>query len=93
MLQNSLALPAVRLPTIVISLCVALAITGCGGSDDSTEASGAASTEATTTEAQAEKTRPKVTVPEGAPPKKLETKELEPGSGAEAKAGDKVTVQ
>ena len=32
-------------------------------------------------------------MPKGAPPKKLEIKELEEGSGAEAKAGDEVTVQ
>ena len=32
-------------------------------------------------------------MPSGAPPKQLETKELEEGTGAEAKAGDKVTVQ
>ena len=32
-------------------------------------------------------------MPTGAPPKKLEVKELEEGSGAEAKSGDKVTVQ
>jgi peptidylprolyl isomerase len=34
-----------------------------------------------------------VTVPKGAPPKKLEVKELEKGTGDEAKAGDEVTVQ
>jgi peptidylprolyl isomerase len=34
-----------------------------------------------------------VTVPKGAPPKKLEVKDLEEGTGAEAKAGDEVTVQ
>ena len=32
-------------------------------------------------------------MPRGAPPKKLENKELEEGSGAEAKSGDEVTVQ
>ena len=31
--------------------------------------------------------------PSGAPPKKLEIKEIEEGTGAEAKAGDEVTVQ
>jgi peptidylprolyl isomerase len=34
-----------------------------------------------------------VTVPSGPPPKTLEIKEIEKGSGAEAKAGDEVTVQ
>jgi peptidylprolyl isomerase len=37
--------------------------------------------------------KPKVTIPGDAPPKKLEEKEIVEGSGAEAKAGDKVTVQ
>jgi peptidylprolyl isomerase len=37
--------------------------------------------------------KPKVTVPSGPAPKKLEEKEIVEGSGAEAKAGDKVTVQ
>ena len=32
-------------------------------------------------------------MPTGAPPKELEIKELEEGSGAEAKSGDEVTVQ
>ena len=32
-------------------------------------------------------------MPKGAPPKKLEIKDLEEGTGAEAKAGDEVTVQ
>jgi peptidylprolyl isomerase len=34
-----------------------------------------------------------VTVPKGAPPTQLVVKELEEGSGAEAKAGEEVTVQ
>jgi peptidylprolyl isomerase len=37
-------------------------------------------------------TEPKVTVPTGPAPAKLETKELIKGTGAEAKAGDKITV-
>ncbi|MFI5027430.1 MAG: FKBP-type peptidyl-prolyl cis-trans isomerase [Solirubrobacterales bacterium] len=34
-----------------------------------------------------------MTVPKGAPPKRLVVKEIEKGTGAEAKAGDEVTVQ
>jgi peptidylprolyl isomerase len=88
-------LPAVKAPTAVISLCVALAFAGCGGSSDnsssgSTEAGGSTAAETTTA---AKKTKPKVTVPKGAPPKKLAVKELEEGNGAEAKAGSEVTVQ
>jgi peptidylprolyl isomerase len=82
-------LPAVKAPIVVISAGVALAIAGCGGSDSSSE-----STSSTTAEsASASKTKPKVTVPKGAPPKKLIVKDLEEGSGEEAKAGGEVTVQ
>lgn len=95
MLRSSLALPAVKLPIALISLCAVLAFAGCGGSSDSSTESSASTeaTEAARSESSAEKTKPKVTVPKGAPPKQLETKELEEGSGAEAKAGDEVTVQ
>jgi peptidylprolyl isomerase len=89
-------LRAVKLPTALIALCAVLAFAGCGGSDDSStsssESTGSAAAE-TASESPAEKTKPKVTVPTGAPPKKLEVKELEEGSGAEAKSGNKVTVQ
>lgn len=95
-----------RLPVLTL-VCLALAIPvgGCGSSNSSTgssessastESSGSAestgSTEAESTPA-AKKTQPKVTVPSGAPPKKLEIKEIEKGSGPEAKSGDEVTVQ
>lgn len=97
MLRASLALRAVKLPIALIALCAVLVFAGCGSSDDSSTESGestATTTESTSTEASgAEKTKPKVTVPTGAPPKKLEIKELEEGSGAEAKAGDEITVQ
>jgi peptidylprolyl isomerase len=79
------------------AICAALALAGCGDSDDSS------STEATATEQPAETTeaaeaapegtKPKVTVPQGPAPKKLEIKDLKEGDGAEAKAGDMVTVQ
>jgi peptidylprolyl isomerase len=88
-------LPAVRLPIALIALCAVLAFAGCGSSDDSsTESTATTTTESTSPEAAGgEKTKPKVVVPTGAPPKKLEVKELEEGSGPEAKAGDEVTVQ
>lgn len=76
---------------LTIAVCAGLVIAGCGGSDDSSTDS-TESTPTATTEATA-KTKPKVLVPKGDPPKKLEVKELEKGSGAEAKAGDEVTVQ
>lgn len=83
---------------LALIACAALAFGGCGGDDDST-------TESTETTSAAEapaggesssgggKTKPKVTVPKGAPPKQLVIEDLEVGSGAEAKAGDQVTVQ
>ena len=77
---------------LTIALCLALGLAACGGGDSttgSTEAAGSAAE----SDGSAEKTKPKVTVPKGAPPKKLEIKELEEGTGAEAKAGDEVTVQ
>jgi len=86
-----------RLALILIA-CLALGVAGCGGGDDSSTES----TESTATTESAppsesssggDKTKPKVTVPSGAPPKKLEIEEIEEGSGAEAKAGDEVTVQ
>jgi len=90
-------LPAVKLPIALISLCAVLAFAGCGGSSDSsTESSESTSTstsESTAKTKPAEKTKPTVTVPKGAPPKKLVVRELEKGSGAEAKAGDEITVQ
>jgi peptidylprolyl isomerase len=76
---------------LTIAVCASLAVAGCGGSSDSSSSS-TGSTPTATTESTA-KTKPKVTVPKGAPPQKLEVEELEEGSGAEAKAGDKVTVQ
>jgi peptidylprolyl isomerase len=92
---------------IILALCTALVVAGCGSSDDSSSSSEstATSTESSekssaesgeSTEKQssgAEKTKPKVTVPSGPPPKKLEIKEIEKGTGAEAKTGDEVSVQ
>jgi peptidylprolyl isomerase len=87
-----------RGPSLIVALCaaLALAVAGCGGSDNSSSA-----TQATSEAAAAGKSggdtnlnsKPKVTVPGGAPPKKLEENEIVEGSGAEAKTGDEVTVQ
>ncbi len=89
---------AVKKLILMIALCAGLVVVaGCGSSSDSStgssESTGATTSESTSADAGGEKTKPKVTVPTGAPPKKLEAKELEEGSGAEAKSGDKVTVQ
>jgi peptidylprolyl isomerase len=80
--------------TLTIALCLALGLAACGGGGGATIETEATTTESSgTAEAGGEKTKPKVTVPKGAPPKKLEVKEIEEGTGAEAKAGDEVTVQ
>lgn len=92
---------------LIIGACLALfVIAGCGSDDSttsatsgSTEASAPEETETTETEGSEEsestekKSKPKVTKPKGAPPKQLVTNDLEEGSGAEAKAGDEITVQ
>ena len=83
---------------LIISLCVALAlaVAGCGSSDDDSSST-QASSDATTTEQSGGDTnlnaKPKVTVPDGSAPKKLEVVDIVEGDGAEAKAGDEVTVQ
>jgi peptidylprolyl isomerase len=94
--------------TLILFACLALVGAGCGSSDDSSTSSSEStatsteSSEKSTAESAGggekqgsggEKTKPKVTVPSGPPSKKLEIKEIEKGSGAEAKAGDEVTVQ
>jgi peptidylprolyl isomerase len=92
---------------LILLACFALVGAGCGSSDDSS--TGSSESSATSTESSekspagsgggskkssgGEKTKPKVTVPSGPPPKELEIKEIEEGTGAEAKAGDEVTVQ
>jgi peptidylprolyl isomerase len=82
----------VKTLSLTIALCAALGLAACG--DDSTTGSTEAAAEtAAESGGSAEKTKPKVTVPKGAPPKKLVIDELEKGTGAEAKAGDEVTVQ
>jgi peptidylprolyl isomerase len=81
--------------TLILAICVALAfaVAGCGGSDDSSSSGTTEASASTESSPPAKKTKPKVTVPKGAPPKKLEIKEIEEGTGPEAKAGDEVTVQ
>jgi peptidylprolyl isomerase len=82
----------VKTSALILALCLALGLAACGGDDSTTGSTEAAATSAES-EGTAEKTKPKVTVPKGAPPKKLEVTDLEEGTGAEAKAGDEVTVQ
>jgi peptidylprolyl isomerase len=76
-------------------------------SSESTVSTEATTTEATTTESSPapktsksattgsgkKKTKPKVTVPKGVSPNRLATREVEEGTGAAAKKGDRLTVQ
>ena len=91
-----------RLFTLIVGLCavLALSVAGCGGGNDSstgsaesTASTGESTAPAKKSEPGAKKTKPEVKVPEGPPPKQLVVKELEEGTGAEAKAGDGVSVQ
>jgi peptidylprolyl isomerase len=77
---------------LIFALCAALvlAIAGCGSGDDSSSESTGASGSDVSTNLNA---KPQVTVPAGDAPKKLEEIEVVEGDGAEAKSGDKVTVQ
>lgn len=80
----------------MILLFAALAVAGCGGSDDDSSTGSTkseASAPAETSGDASNRTKPEVTVPSGAPPAQLAVEDLEEGTGAEANAGDKVTVQ
>jgi peptidylprolyl isomerase len=78
-----------RRPTLLALACAALlAVAGCGGSDSEQSAS-SSTPQVSDTPAR---TKPEVTVPKGKAPKKLVVKDLEPGTGATAKAGNQVTV-
>lgn len=81
---------------LIVLACAALAVAGCGDDDSSNDSAG--STDSTAAEAPessdaSSRSKPKVTVPSGVPPKQLEETDLIEGTGAEAKSGDKVTVQ
>jgi peptidylprolyl isomerase len=94
-----------KLTLLILALCTALVVgvAGCGGSSDSStgssesssagEAGGSGEESSGSSESGGEKTKPKVTVPTEVSPDKFAIKELEEGSGAEAKKGDEVTVQ
>src|SRR5690242_11183143 len=83
---------------LTLTAVLALAAAGCGSSKDkTTSTSSSSSTAATTDTAAAPATakprpKPKVKVPAGKPPKKLVIKDLIPGTGQAAKAGDPITV-
>jgi peptidylprolyl isomerase len=89
-----------KILALTIAALIALAAAGCGGSDSTTGSTEAGAEEASESASAAseatpatDKTKPKVTAPKGAPPKKLVVKDIEKGTGAEAKSGDEVTVE
>jgi peptidylprolyl isomerase len=82
-------------------MCLALAIAGCGGGSDNSSSSTGESASSTSESpsaanpslaAEVGKKAPKIEVPSGPQPKALEENEIVEGTGAEAKAGDEVTV-
>jgi peptidylprolyl isomerase len=73
---------------LAIGIAAALVLAACGDDDSTTPAD-----DTTAAEASAPQTKPAVEVPKGAPPKQLETRDLTEGTGAEAQAGDTVTVE
>lgn len=77
---------------LTIALCAGLALAGCGGGDDSTSTGGGGETTSASAPAESTETKPTVEVPSGPPPKQLEIEDLVEGEGAEAKAGDEISV-
>lgn len=79
---------------LTIVACLSLVVAGCGDDDSSTESTQSSSSAAVESSGDAsDRSRPQVTVPSGAPAKQLQETDLIEGTGAEAKSGDKVTVQ
>lgn len=83
-----------KTPMLTIVACLALAVAGCGDDDSTTESTQTSGSAAVESSGDAsDRSKPQVTVRDGAPPKNLEETDLIEGTGAEAKSGDKVTVQ
>lgn len=79
-----------KLPALMLSLCLALAIAvgGCGGSSDSSGSTSSA--ESANTDLSK---KPVITVPTDVSPDKFAYRDLVEGDGPAAKSGDKVSVQ
>ena len=82
-------MPLLRRPIVLVLVCAALLLGGCGS--DTEEPAG--STPEPTAAATPEATKPEVNVPKGKAPKKLEIEDLKPGTGAVAQPGQNVQVQ
>ena len=88
-------MPSARSLLALALLVLSLSLVACGDDQgEGTESAAApATTETQAAEPTTEKTKPEIAKPEGAPPKELVVKDLEEGTGTEAKAGDLVSVQ
>jgi peptidylprolyl isomerase len=75
---------------LISIVCAGLLLTACG--EESAEEPTAAGAEAAT-ESLPAAGKPKVVPPAGPPPKGLVKEDLVPGTGAEAKSGDELTVE
>ncbi len=84
---------AVNLTWPILLLCLVLAAAGCGDDDSSAGSSSNGSSSAQSPAEAAKRSKPKVAVPTGSSPQELVEEDLIEGSGANAKAGDQVTVQ
>lgn len=96
--------PSLRFPraaTLLAGIGIAALLAACGSSSSSSSSSQTSAAEAQTSAAGAAPTtptsgplskEPTVTPPGGSPPHALVTKEIIPGTGKVAKAGDHVTV-
>lgn len=92
------------IPLLVVLVCVGLvagggdspSASGAAGSTDvaaATDGAASGATGAATAASEVGKKKPQIQVPKGPPPTKLELTDLVTGTGAEAKAGDELTVQ
>ncbi len=95
-------MPAMKLTWPILLLCLAFVAAGCGDDDsDGSESNGSPSNGSPAKEAgsvrspadAAKGSKPEVSIPTGSPPTALVEEDLIEGSGASAKAGDRVTVQ
>lgn len=80
-----------------LAACIGLALAGCGAGEDK-PASNSATTDLTTGVnvnrlKVAGKTKPEVHLPGGPPPKKIIVRDIEEGSGREAKRGDFIKLE
>ena len=77
---------------LISTLCLTLGLAACGG-DGSTATTGSGADASGSSKPIAKHAGLKAQIPKGAPPKTLVVKDLKVGTGAEAKAGERVTVQ